>query len=275
LASRLRALSLLVKAKISASMSPDFPRRADIDLDELIAPVTVVRDGWGVPHVYAENEGDLFFVFGYLQAQDRLFLMDFQRRAAEGKLAEVVGEEAYESDKFYRTIGLERAAKATEEAFEERGERGISGIMGRFVDGINRAVGDMVGSGGLPLEFKILGYEPEPWSIIDSLVVSRFMGWLLTGRIQELGYSRVRESLGDLTDILFPFDRPYETSTASVYGAPIDPVRPRETGEKPAVKLGGGGGRVAGNLNAPTTGSSRAASRRPVSPSCATTLTFP
>ncbi|UCD43806.1 MAG: penicillin acylase family protein [Candidatus Bathyarchaeota archaeon] len=216
-----------------------------MNLDGLDAPVTVHRDGWGVPHIYAENEGDLFFVIGYLQAKDRLFLMDFQRRAAEGKLAEVVGERAYESDTFYRTIGLERAAKATKEALEELGDQRISGIMERFVDGINSAIGDMVGSGELPLEFKILDYEPKPWALIDSLVVSKFMGWLLTGRLSELGYSKVRESLGDLTDVLFPFDRLYETSTASVYDAPIDPVRPRETGKKSAVKQGGVGG--AGN----------------------------
>jgi len=249
LASRLRVLLLLAKAKLLAPIKPDFPKRADVNLDELDAPVTVYRDGWGVPHIYAENEQDLYFVFGYLQAQDRLFLMDFQRRAAEGKLAEVVGERAYESDTFYRTIGLERAVKATKEALEERGGQRISGIMGRFVDGINRAIGDMIGSGGLPLEFKILEYEPEPWSIIDSLAVSKFMGWLLTGNLHELGYFKVRESLGDFTEVLFPFDRPYETSTASVYDAPIDPVRPRETGKKSAVKQGGGGGPVAGNLN--------------------------
>jgi len=294
LASRLRVLLLLAKAKLLAPIKPDFPKRADVNLDELDAPVTVYRDGWGVPHIYAENEQDLYFVFGYLQAQDRLFLMDFQRRAAEGKLAEVVGERAYESDTFYRTIGLERAVKATKEALEERGGQRISGIMGRFVDGINRAIGDMIGSGGLPLEFKILEYEPEPWSIIDSLAVSKFMGWLLTGNLHELGYFKVRESLGDFTEVLFPFDRPYETSTASVYDAPIDPVRPRETGKKSAVKQGGGGGPVAGNLNInlawekgkadrppafdfffppPTTGSSQVASRRPASPSCATTRT--
>jgi len=228
----------------------------------LDAPVTVYRDGWGVPHIYAENEGDLYFVFGYLQAQDRLFLMDFQRRAAEGKLAEVIGERAYESDAFYRTIGLERAAKATKEALEERGDQRISVIMGRFADGINHAIGDMIGSGGLPLEFKILEYEPEPWALIDSLVVSKFMGWLLTGRLSELGYSKVRESLGDLIDVLFPFDRPYETSTASVYDVPIDPVRPREIGKKSAVKQGGGG-RVAGNLNTNLAGVKGKADRPP------------
>ena len=260
--SRLRVLLSLAKAKLLASIKPDFPKRADLNLDELDAPVTVYRDGWGVPHIYAENEGDLYFVFGYLQAQDRLFLMDFQRRAAEGKLAEVIGERAYESDAFYRTIGLERAAKATKEALEERGDQRISVIMGRFADGINHAIGDMIGSGGLPLEFKILEYEPEPWALIDSLVVSKFMGWLLTGRLSELGYSKVRESLGDVIDVLFPFDRPYETSTASVYDAPIDPVRPREIGKKSAVKQGGGG-RVAGNLNTNLAGVKGKADRPP------------
>ncbi|KPV65457.1 MAG: Penicillin amidase [Candidatus Bathyarchaeota archaeon BA1] len=71
--------------------------------------VEVCRDSWGVPHLYAENEEDLFYAFGYVQAQDRLWQMDFQLRVAEGKLAEVLGEDLYGTDLFFRVVGLARA----------------------------------------------------------------------------------------------------------------------------------------------------------------------
>src|SRR5207244_2407048 len=70
------------------------------------------RDLRGIPRIHAENELDLFFAFGYATAQDRLFQLDFLRRKARGRLAEILGTEALESDKLYRTIGLSHIAEA-------------------------------------------------------------------------------------------------------------------------------------------------------------------
>ena len=67
-------------------------------------PVTVMRDEWGIPHIYAETQADLFFAQGFVAAQDRLWQMDLWRRVGEGRLAEVVGKSAVERDRFARLL---------------------------------------------------------------------------------------------------------------------------------------------------------------------------
>ena len=81
-----------------------------LEVAGLQGAVTVHRDEYGVPHIYAENAHDLFFAQGYVQAQDRLFQMDFQRRVGTGTLSEVLGESTLKTDQFLRTLGTGRAA---------------------------------------------------------------------------------------------------------------------------------------------------------------------
>ena len=78
---------------------------------KLSAPVVVIRDKWGVPHIYAQNEHDLFFGQGYVHAQDRLWQMEFNRRVGRGTLSAILGEATLDTDRFLRTIGLRRAAE--------------------------------------------------------------------------------------------------------------------------------------------------------------------
>jgi Protein related to penicillin acylase len=73
-------------------------------VDGLVAPVRIVRDTWGVPHIYAQNEADLFFAQGFVQAQDRLFQMDLWRRSAQGRLSEVLGPNFIERDAMTRRM---------------------------------------------------------------------------------------------------------------------------------------------------------------------------
>jgi penicillin amidase len=81
-----------------------------VQVPGLRAPVTVVRDRWGIPHIYASNLHDLLFAHGYVHAQDRFWQMEFQRRIGSGRLAEVLGEGALSRDRFIRTLGWHRAA---------------------------------------------------------------------------------------------------------------------------------------------------------------------
>jgi penicillin amidase len=81
-----------------------------VQVDGLQAEVTIVRDSWGVPHVYASNPHDLFLAQGYVHAQDRFWQMEFWRRAGSGRLAEILGESALETDRFIRTVGWHRTA---------------------------------------------------------------------------------------------------------------------------------------------------------------------
>src|SRR5574341_449014 len=135
--------------------------------------VEIIRDRWGVPHIYADNARDLFFAVGYAQAQDRLWQMDFNRRAATGRLAEVLGEPALEIDRLVRRVGFHRAAErdwldasAEEQAVLEAYSAGVNAHMKR---------------GRLPLEFTLLRARPEKWEPVDTLAFGRFFGWALSG----------------------------------------------------------------------------------------------
>lgn len=135
--------------------------------------VEVLRDRWGVPHIYAGNLHDLFFAVGYAQAQDRLWQMEFNRRLASGSLSEVAGEGALEADRLVRRIGFRRVAEA-DWPDAEATERAV---MEAFSAGVNA----YIEGGRLPVEFSILRYRPEPWHPVDTLAFGRFMAWTLAG----------------------------------------------------------------------------------------------
>ena len=174
-------------------------------------PVDVYRDKWGISHVFAESNADLFFVQGYVTASDRLFNMDFNRRQAAGRLAEVFGKEQLADDRLMRTVGLTRVGKAalaqaspaTREAIEAY-TRGVNA----FIDQHRQ---------NLPEEFRIAGYEPEPWTALDSVICWKWFSWALTGSwradaalaqiIDKVGESKARE--------VFPF---YITGAPTIIG---------------------------------------------------------
>ncbi len=142
-------------------------------LSDLRAGAEVIRDTWGVPHIYASNLHDLFFAVGYAQAQDRLWQMEFNRRLASGTLAEVLGEPALEVDRLTRRIGFRRAAEKDWESVSEE-ERAV-------LDAFSAGVNAYTSRRRLPLEFTILRLRPRPWEPVDSLAFGRFMGWSLAG----------------------------------------------------------------------------------------------
>jgi penicillin amidase len=191
----------------TAVLNAEHPSKAEILLENLTDTVEVYRDTWGVPHIYARNEHDLFYVFGYVQAQDRLWQMDMQRRVAEGKLAEILGADLFDTDLFFRTIGLARAAEASLEQLDQTTKQ----MLSYFTMGINKAIENMKAEGGLPIEFKLLKYEPEPWTPLDSLAISKLIAWSLTGSFVDLEFKKLVDAFGlEIANELFPIERPYE-----------------------------------------------------------------
>ncbi len=131
----------------------------------------VLRDSYGVPHIYAQTAHDLFYLQGYVTAQDRLFQMDLYRRAGAGRLAEVLGEPALDSDKQFRTFGLARVAARELLLLRDETRDNLSA----YAEGVNKF---LEGHGdSLPLEFVVLGYRPERWSTLDSLVVAKLQAY--------------------------------------------------------------------------------------------------
>jgi len=140
----------------------------------LAAPVEILRDAWGIPHIYAQNSADAHFALGYVHAQDRLWQMEMNRRIAAGRLAEVVGASGLETDRFLRTLGVRRAAEATLPALEAEARA----MLEAYAAGVNAFLAaDPV----LPPEFLLTGTRPEPWTPADSLAWVKMMAWDLGG----------------------------------------------------------------------------------------------
>ena len=138
-------------------------------LPGLAAPVEVIRDANGIPHITAGNEEDALFALGFVHAQDRMWQMEMNRRIGAGRLAEVLGSAALDTDRLLRVLGLHHRATASLDHFRPATRRRIAA----YVRGVNAWM--ETHTGPLPPEFLVLGFEPEPWSAADSALVPKIM----------------------------------------------------------------------------------------------------
>lgn len=162
----------------------------ELALEGLTAPVTVYRDASGIPHIFAENEHDLFFAQGFVHAQDRLWAMESARRAAHGTLSEVIGERGLKNDTMMRILGMTESAEADWQTLDAETQAALQA----YADGVNAFLAQA--GGKLPLEFKILGIQPQPWTPIDSLVFGKLVAWGLSNNYQdELVISKLTQTL--------------------------------------------------------------------------------
>lgn len=139
----------------------------EVAVDGLAAPVEVLRDRWGVPHIYAADLDDLFLAQGFIQAQDRLWQMDLYRRAGEGRLAEILGATALRHDRLARLVryrGPWTDAEFT--AYHPDGRR----IVDAFTRGVNAYIVHATRAGELPAEYALTGLSPEPWTVEATLL---------------------------------------------------------------------------------------------------------
>ncbi|NLG68878.1 MAG: penicillin acylase family protein, partial [Firmicutes bacterium] len=164
-------------ATVADVVDPVEPTEAVQVWSGLRAPVRVVEDRFGIPHVYATDEWDLFFTVGYLHARDRLFQMAVSRRRAEGTLAELVGEAALGEDVQMRTLGLSRAAAASLARLSE----GARADLAAYAAGVNAFIDEAVRSGNLPEAYGALELSRvRPWRPVDSISVLKLVGFSLS-----------------------------------------------------------------------------------------------
>ncbi len=140
-------------------------------------PVEVLRDPWGVAHIYAQTQHDLFFAQGFVAAQDRLWQLDLWRRKAEGRLAEVFGAEFVERDRYARLLRYRGDWDAEWQSYSPDAKE----ITEAFVAGINAYI-DSIGE-RLPVEFQMLGYRPGKWT--PEVCVSRLAAYPMTGNAED------------------------------------------------------------------------------------------
>ncbi len=144
-------------------------------LNGLHEPVKIVTDRYGVPHIYAQNEDDLYFAQGYIHAQERLWQMEVNRRLASGRLSELFGSLALETDRFCRRLGMHRAAAAAAEQLSPHNRR----VLDAYANGVNTYI--ETNEHKLPVEFTLLRTKPAPWQPIDTLQWAKLQGWSLSG----------------------------------------------------------------------------------------------
>ncbi|MFC2169086.1 penicillin acylase family protein [Acidobacteriota bacterium] len=139
----------------------------------LIAEVQIITDNWGVPHIYAQNESDLFFACGYSHARDRMWQMELIRKMGLGRLSEILGKAALDRDKINRNLGLKEAAQKDFEKLSAR----MKSLLISYSKGVNSWMNS--GKFRLPPEFLLLRYRPEPWNLMDTVIIKEIMASLL------------------------------------------------------------------------------------------------
>jgi len=133
----------------------------------------IYRDSLGVPYIFADNLGDAFFTLGYVHAQERMFQMDISRRAGQGRLSEVLGEETVAFDKMFRTIGIHKFAEENYGKLSPETKLALNS----YADGVNAYIEKSAGK--ISAEFDILDYTPEKWEPVHSLIIARMLAWEL------------------------------------------------------------------------------------------------
>ena len=200
-----------------------FPQTSgEVSLPGLAAPVTVSRDGLGIPDIYAESVGDLFYAQGYVHAQDRFWEMDVRRHITAGRLSEMFGESQVPTDSFLRTLGWRRIAEEEVPLLSERSQL----ILDSYAKGVNAYLADRSGA-ELSLEYAVLGlqnpdYEPEPWVPADSVAWIKALAWDLRSNMDDEIYRAIMAgSVGvEETEKLFP-PYPYATNRPIVEGGGV------------------------------------------------------
>jgi penicillin G amidase len=186
--------------------------RGSLKVAGLEQPVNVFRDRWGVAHIYAQNQHDLFFAQGFVAAQDRLFQMELWKRSGQGRLAEVLGPSALPRDINARLLSYRGDMKAEYESYAPDTQR----ILEAFTAGINAYIERRLlpGGPGLPLEFQLAGFKPEPWKPENCL--NRMAAFSMTGNaFDELDDAQAVNAVGaDAASLLFDFDPPVKLQPA-------------------------------------------------------------
>ena len=192
---------------------------ATILANDLKGDVDVTIDDRLVPHIYADNDLDAYYVQGYLHAKFRLWQMDFQTRVASGRLSEIAGADKLSIDRFFRRLGMVYGAEQTESYINENNTV-MKATVDSYTAGVNAYINQLKPE-DLPFEYKLMNYAPELWTPKKTYLFLMFMSYDLTGRsaTTDLQLTNTRDYLGyDLFQKLYPNQQDS-----------LDPIIPRGT----------------------------------------------
>lgn len=175
---------------------------ANLKFPQLSGKVDVYFDERLVPHVFAEAENDVYFVQGYLHAKFRLWQMELQTHAAAGRASEIVGKVAFNHDREFRRLGMVSAAENSLKEMEKDPETKAS--CDAYTAGVNAYI-NQLRTADLPLEYKLIGYSPEPWSNLKTALFLKYMSFDLAGHEEDIEMTNARSFFSkEDFDILYP-----------------------------------------------------------------------
>lgn len=228
--------TLLTPAPLGKLLSPqtgiwqnaeptDYNYSADLSLKQLKGKVDVYFDDRLVPHVFAEEENDAFFVQGYLHAKFRLWQMEFQTHAAAGRISELIGKKAIDFDRDKRRLGMVFAAENSLKEIEK--DPATLAECDNYTAGVNAYI-ESLNESTLPLEYKLLGYYPEKWTNLKTALFLKYMSLDLAGGENDFEYTNAKSVFSSAD-----FDKIYPVIMDS-----LDPIVPKGTVfPKPGIEL--------------------------------------
>jgi len=208
----------------NAKSSPT-PYTKSVKIEGLKGEVTVQYDSMYVPHIFASNKEDLFKAQGYIIAQHRLWQMDFQTYAAAGRVSELIGSAGLDYDKLQRRKGMVYGAQKSLEAMKENKE--LWSYIQNYTEGVNQYINSLSYK-DYPLEYKLMGYEPEAWTPLKSALLLQYMIDNLTGWDMDLANTNAYNLFGaDIFKQLYPnyTDTPAPIAPTPTQGWEFDSIR--------------------------------------------------
>ena len=162
------ALAFFLRSLVTKS----FPLTAGkVTVNGIHYSVDVYRDDAGIPHISAQNNHDLMFAAGYVQAQDRLWQMELARRIGEGRLSEIFDTSTVKIDRLFRTLRFSQLAESLQTRLHPESRE----LLESYAEGVNEFIATHRGK--FPVEFDMLNYEPQPWQVKHSILIARLMAW--------------------------------------------------------------------------------------------------
>ncbi len=179
----------------------------ELKLPGLHSLVEITRDKWGIPHIIATDDHDLYFAQGFVHAQDRFYQMEMIRRTAKGTLSELFGKLSFETDRMARTFGYHRIGKKDWEELDEE----LKELISAYTNGINAHINSL--ETHKPVEFWLIKYKPELWTPDDTMAIARLMTWQLSHAwYGEIVRAKLIEAVGEeqasILEIHYPEENP-------------------------------------------------------------------
>ncbi len=205
---------------IKSSGSVDYNK--EVKIKNLKEKVTVYRDTFGIPHIIANNEYDLYKVTGYIQAQDRMWQMDLLRRVTQGRLSEIFGKDMIETDVILRSLRMPEKSDMVMKIISPE----MLTALEAYAEGVNQYIEE----DNLSFEFKVLGYKPEKWTPKESLNLIGYMAWNLEmgwgtesvmykmkNALSEEKFNELLPNMNNQKTVIYPdFDNKYQLSDSSL-----------------------------------------------------------